>query len=348
MGITKAAIKAMGYAEHSEEDCLEILFGAIQVFSLKGLQFEHECKGQVTEVTAIGKNCTVAIGESINELSKALVGEVYVEENEEEWIAERKLNPPFLAVYFRERKWSKLRGGFRKEADGDIYLYDGFSEEKKEIRNWRESQLPNIVISLVLQLSTKDVPVELVPAHESIFGKTKDGTTVFDIQLKFGPVELTKSKSHTTEVINSYLKKTRLLNSVITAEDTRHLFSAFSEKDKLRQFLNYFLFIERYTHKTYKEISKDTDLSSFVRIPSRLDSVGDAFFEEQVKNAKGLLQRFFWCSLIKWENIEASDVEFLKHVKTTRDNVAHGNDYKEEDFPIKKLRLLSLKLLGGS
>lgn len=346
MILTKYAIEKIGYKKYPEEDTIEISFGILRVFSIVGINFEKDCAKPISKLISFGDNCTAIVSKSLNDGTKVLTGDVFVEQDESEWIEKKNIHPPFLIVFFKEKVTRLLCGGYRQEKNGDIYLYDGFPDGKPEIRAWEKDILPNIIASLTVSLSTLERPAKLIPVERSIFGTTSEGTTVFDLKMTSGPIELSVSSYQTVEDINSYLQASSIDFLKLESNSTRHLYAAFNEADKLKQFLNYFLFIERFTHSQFKVLSKTYDLTNFVEIPSRLSSSGSTFFQNQLEQSKNLTQRFHWCALFAWKNIDDSDMEIFREIKSLRDRISHGEEYNEETLPVRKTMLLSLKLIG--
>lgn len=182
MILSKYALEQMGYVEFPESDSLEIHFGIIKVYSLRGIVFEKNSPIKLSEKVSFGKGCSAVISESVNEASKLLVDDLYTDE-EEKWVEEKKATSHFLLIYFKESTSRTLQGGYRLEKDGNIYTWDAFPKGKLEIRNWENEILPNIVTSLTVNLSSLDRQIELVPVDRSVFGTTKEGTTVFDLKM---------------------------------------------------------------------------------------------------------------------------------------------------------------------
>ena len=161
MILTKYAIEAMGYTEFPETDMIEIHFGIIKAYSLRGMFFEQACVEKQSEVVSVSDQCTFAIAQSINEASKMLTGDNF-SDDEEKWLSDKKANSPFLLIYFRESVPRELRGGYRQEKDGYIYTYDAFPEGKKEIREWEDGAVPGIITALTVTLSTLDRQLEQI------------------------------------------------------------------------------------------------------------------------------------------------------------------------------------------
>ena len=122
---------------------------------------------------------------------------------------------------------------------------------------------------------------------------------------------------------------------------------ALEEPDRLKQFLYYFLFIERFTHSQFKKIDYDNYAKNMFNIPARIKNVGMEFFKERQLDAKNLSQRFQWCSLLFWNEIDDSDVTSFKELKKTRDLISHGENVIESTLPVEEIRRLALKLLGS-
>lgn len=344
MFLTKYAIEAMGYKEFPDTDSLEISFGIIKVYSLQGMVFENDCEDKKSEAVTLFDRCVVSIAQSVNEASKLLIGDVFADD-EEKWLSEKKANPPFLLIYFKESAPRELKGGYRQENDGYIYTYDAFPEGKKEIREWEEETLPGIVTSLTVNLSTLDRQVKLIPVERSIFGVTKEGTTVFDLKIT-GSGSCYVSSPKSIEQINTSLCNSKRLLPVLTKDVCRNFYAALNEPDRMKQFLGYFQFLERYTHSTYKTLSYNNDAKGVFNVPQRINGSVSKFFENMFSDSKNLAQRFHWCAIIAWDNIEESDVNCFLEVKKVRDRLSHGEHVEEPELPVEKVKELALKILG--
>ncbi len=344
MILTKYAIEAMGYTEFPETDMIEIHFGIIKAYSLRGMFFEQACTEKQSKVVSVSDQCTFAIAQSINEASKMLTGDNF-SDDEEKWLSDKKANPPFLLIYFRESVSRELRGGYRQEKDGYIYTYDAFPEGKKEIREWEDRAVPSIITALTVTLSTLERQVELIPIERSVFGITKEGTTLFDLKVIGGATGHVSSPKKIEE-INTSLEKSKRLLPVLTKDVCRNFYEALNEPDRMKQFLGYFQFIERYTHSTYKSLNFNDDVKEMFNVPERINEPITKFFEKLFTDSKNLSQRFHWCSLIAWKNIEEGDIKCFLDVKKVRDRVSHGEHVEESELPVEKVKKLALKLLG--
>lgn len=345
MNVSKHAIEKMGYSEYQQDDSIEITFGILKAYTIRGMKFEQDCETPFSEVICFEKGCTAVMSQSLNKACKLLTGGVFVDKNEDEWLKEKKYAPPFLLICFKESKSRLLRGGYRQEIDGDLYIYDGFPEGKMEIRNWEKKSLPSIITSLTVRFSTLVKHVKFIPIERSVFGVTEDGQTTFDLRLTSN-VELHASSYKNLNEINSSLLKSKELCPKLTEDTSRHIHAALNESDNLKKFLSYFLFVERYTHSTFKRLNYDDDTKKLFNIPDRIAVKGVSFFKNQLDLAKNLNQRFHWCALLKWKHINDQDIECFQEVKKVRDRVAHGEDIDESILPVERIKMLALKMLG--
>ena len=165
---------------------------------------------------------------------------------------------PAICIFSQIRVRRKLKGGYRQEKEGTIYTYDAFPEGKKEIQEWEEASLPGIMTSLTVNLSTLDRQVKLVPVERSIFGVTSEGTTLFDLKIS-GSASGYASSPKSIEQINTSLGNSKGLLPVLTKDVCRNFYAALNESDRMKKFLGYYQFLERYTHSTYKTLSYNND-----------------------------------------------------------------------------------------
>jgi hypothetical protein len=342
--LSKYAIEAMGYKEFPETDVIELHFGILKAYSLRGMIFESDYEERKSKVIALSDSCTVAIAQSINEASKLLTGDTFTDD-EEKWISDKKANPPFLLIYFRESLPREIRGGYRQEKDGYILTYDAFPDGKKEIINWENDNVPGIVTSLIVNLSTLERQVELIPIERSVFGITKEGSTLFDVKVT-GSASAYVSSPKSIEKINASLENSKGLIPVLTKDVCRNFYVALNEPDRMKQFLGYFQFIERYTHSTFKSLNYNNDVKAIFNVPERINESISKFFEKMFTDSKNLAQRFQWCAITVWKNIEESDVNCFLEAKEIRDKLSHGEFVEEAKLPVEKVKKLSLKLLG--
>jgi hypothetical protein len=346
MYLSTHAIEAMGYSEYPEGDILEINFGIIKVYSIRGSIFDKEIIDKITAVTSLFERCSVVISQSVNDGCFKLTGDKF-SDNEEQWQKDNKATSPYLIIYFRESLLRELNGGYRQETDEGILTYDAFPNGKKEIKEWEEERLPGIITSLTVNLSSLDRQVDLVPMGRTVFGITKKGDNLFDLKMKVSGSALVSSPRSINN-FNEQLKKSIGLLPILTKEVSRNFYAALNELDRMKQFLGYFQFIERFTHSTFKTLNFTKDAKKIFEVPNRLDVQGSKFFEKFFTDAKTISQRFHWCAVLEWQNLEDDDIKCFLEIKKIRDQLSHGEHVEESDLPLEKAKTLSLKILGAT
>jgi len=345
INLSKRSIETLGYKEYPDTDILEISFGIIKVYSLRGVVFENDCKCTNSEIVTLSDRCTVVIAQSVVEASKLLISDEF-SVGEWELLSETKIPPPFLLIYFKESVPRELRGGFRQQKDGCILTYDAFSSEKAEVRVWEEETLPIIVTSLIVNLSTLDNPVELVPMGRRVFGVTSGGARLTEGSKITGGGSGYVSLPKSIDKINGLLGESKKLLGVLTKDVCRNFYVALNEPDRMKQFLGYFQFLERYTHSTYKGLSYEKDAKDVFNVPQRINKPVSKFFGNVFSNSKSLAQRFHWCAILAWNNLEENDIEAFLEAKKVRDELSHGEHVEEQELPVEKVKNLALKILG--
>lgn len=103
--------------------------------------------------------------------------------------------------------------------------------------------------------------------------------------------------------------------------------------------------IEICTHNTFKEIDYDSKVVHLHNLPERVKKSAAEFLVDSQKESKNLLQRFMWCSILKWSEVEDPDIDAFKSLKKIRDKIYHGEEIAESSLPIHLAQLLALKLL---
>jgi hypothetical protein len=142
------------------------------------------------------------------------------------------------------------------------------------------------------------------------------------------------------------LEKAEQLFGELTKDSSRHFYAALNEKDRLKQFLGYFMFIERLTHRTYKSLSYEGNAKKLFRILERMENTSSDFFSTVFSESKNLADRFHWCAMTAWDQLDDQDVGDFVSLKKARDRLAHGEHIEEADLPVEKAKMLGLKLLG--
>lgn len=344
MILSKYVIEQMGFTEYPETDELEVRFGIIKVYSLRGLVFEKDCELKLSKVASFGSNCTSVISQSVNEACKLLTDDIFTDD-EGKWLSDNKASAPFLLVYFWESAPRTLRGGYRQEKEGNIHTYDAFPEGKIEIIDWENEVELRIITALTVHLSTLERQVDIYPIARSVFGTTQEGKTLFDIKLTASATGYV-SFPNSIESLATSLDEAEKLFSELTKDSSHHFFAALNEDDRLKKFLGFFFFIERFTHRTFKSLSYGENAKNLFSIQSRVKESATGFFSMFFSESKNITQRFHWCAMTVWNQLDDQDLRSFVEIKKVRDRLAHGEHLDESDLPVEMAKTLALKLLG--
>lgn len=346
MRLTKDVIEAMGFKEHSSDEILEATFHLVKVYSIQGFVFDELEEIKQTNPIQFGQICTAIIGSSVNAISNTLFENDFVED-EEEWQKESKTFPPFLFLHFGPTKPYQIKGGFRKKENETIVTYDCFPEAEKQLTRWEDDFLASIITSISVKFSSPDKPVNFISISRTVFAKTREGETLHNTskpQMNATAYVSTKIKSK--QVNSLLLESSKLYCNLDTKKISRYFYMGLEEEDKFKQFLYFFLFIERYTHYVFKKIDHNKHSKELMNIPVRLKESAQEFLIERQQDSKNLAQRFHWCSIFVWTNIVDEDIKKFKNIKKVRDEISHGENIKEVELPVGIARELALKLLS--
>ena len=138
----------------------------------------------------------------------------------------------------------------------------------------------------------------------------------------------------------------------MTSQVSSLLYKALKENDKLKQFLNFFFVLEVHTNQVFKEINFQDYFNEVKFIPDRIKIMGEKSIKRLKKledDNKELIQRFYWCTLLAWENIDDMDIEDFISLKNIRDSIAHGDNVSEAKLPrpIAVAEKLCFKILSN-
>ena len=100
-----------------------------------------------------------------------------------------------------------------------------------------------------------------------------------------------------------------------------------------------------HTHEIFKTLDYISSFDSINNLPSRIEEETKTLFQTYQKDAKNLVHRFIWCSLLSWKDISDKDIQLFKELKKIRDKIFHGEEIDLSSLPINQARLLALKMI---
>ncbi len=322
--MTKLGLDTLGFKEYSKENILNANFVLVKIYSIQGFALEESEESNETSLMQYGDNCIAVIGNSINKISQILFSDNFVED-EELWKKENKTSSPFLFIKYGSTQFHQLEGGHRKVNNETLIIYDGFPNARKELEIWENTDLCSIITAISSQLSSTEQIIDVLPVSRNILGRTDEGVALEDIKIE---MHGNASSSYMLKIdkLNTLLKASSTLYNKLDEKSSRSFYTAINEKDKLKQFLYFIFFIERYTHQTFKKIDFQSlvDKSNNNSVRSSKSFLNS--LSELAKEAKNLTQRFHWCSIFIWR-LEDSDIKSFQYFKKTRDRISHGEDF---------------------
>ena len=122
-------------------------------------------------------------------------------------------------------------------------------------------------------------------------------------------------------------------------------YAGLKEEERFKKFLYLYQSLEIYTHKSFSQIDYEKYVDATCPSPARLAKSARRFYLNKQIESKNLTQRFMWCAILRWQNLQDSDVEIFKKVKKIRDKLSHGEEISEASLPVEDLENLLFKIL---
>jgi hypothetical protein len=343
MGLSKCALKECGFLEIDKDTPIKAIFKITEVFSIQGISFNAISESDLLTLSFQSEEFSFSFGKSVNEICQTHFKEEYIT-NEEEWMKEKKVVPPYLLINISMKEPTLCTQGYWKKENERIITYDSFQSVREELSKIKATIIPRLISSLVIKLSKTNYPIRLKPIDQKIYGRTDSGDYVFDFRLDMTAGMIVSSNLSLTEMEAEIYDSVQLYKK-IDHKVSFHFYSALNEVDRFKQFLSLFLTIEVFTNRQFKSIEDSIFLEEIISIPERIKESGTRFFIDGKNESKNLSQRFIWCSLLRWENVTDLDIEDFKSIKKTRDKISHGEIISESELPNEKLEKLILKIM---
>lgn len=343
MPITEHGIKALGFTEIPAGTKIEAVFNSVRIYKVDGIRIEEPTAESFADLSYQSSEFSFSFGNSINSLFRNICGDDYVDD-EFAWEKEKKVKPPYFIVHFRIDEPYFCSSGYMKRKEDKLYTYGCFTDAKWALKDIEKKIVPHLISSLTVQLSRIHGSTQFRLMECLVYGETSKGETLFDMQFEFfasgtkvkaiSPKEI---KDTINDSIEQYLKFEPRVGSLF--------YLGLSEKDRFKKFLIYFQALEIYTHKTFNQIDFGKHIYEISPPPIRLEETARQFYIERQSESKNLNQRFMWCAILKWNNLDDSDVLKFKEIKKHRDELSHGENISESDLPVEDLENLLLKIL---
>lgn len=342
MGLTTFAIERMGFEPIPEDVVIEAVFKSINVYEIRGVISEKGFPFIPENLLKNIEGFKFSFGDNVNEICKAIIGDDLTDD-EEKWREETKSSPPYLVILTRLKEPSICKQGYWKQEDGKIITYNCFSQTKESLKKL-EKKASVLVASLSVSFSSDNRPVVFIPIFREVFADTNLKKYLIDINISFS-AEAHVSNQITTDALLEKIDVALDLYDNLHPKVGYFFDLAIREKDKLKKFIYLFLILEIHTHNAFKEIDYNSKIEELHNLPERVALSAKEFLIDRQKESKSLLQRFVWCSILKWNDIDEKDIEAFKSLKKIRDRLSHGEEVVEDRLPIHQAQALALKIL---
>jgi hypothetical protein len=342
--LSNYALEAMGYKTLDPGEKLTAKFTRVDVFALQGISLNEPYSLPVAD-SINGVPFKMGFGSSLNEVCMQLVGDDFVED-EEQWKKDTQSIPPFLLLSFGPTSEHVSATAYCNEIEGKIVTYDSFAEAQEELRTQFDAVVPALLTSLSLSFRSEGRTVRFLHRTAAVVGETLGGKKVIDWRLKvngeaFVSTGITEEK--VVQLSASALKTAKTLDKEIS----KFFFQASAEKDPLKRFLNFFFCLERLVHSTFSNIDHQAAVSSLlVGHPSIAES-GQKLLAGHRDSWKDLRNKFIWCAMHEWPHLTDADVEQFERLKYVRDRISHGKLSAPDAAAVADIEKLALHILGS-
>lgn len=343
LNLSTGALKNMGFDNFNEDNSFEATFHSITIYQIRGIVDNSDFSNSPSLLTKITDDVSLSIGSSLNDICNTLTGEDWVD-NEEEWKKEKNISPPYLMVLVNLPGSTTCKSGFIKHDKDKLVTYNCFTEEKEQIAKFEKEKSYPIVTALSATLSAENQLVTFHPIEKSVYGITADGKQIHDM-LMTAHGEMSTAKVFQISEITIGIETAFKIGKSLHYKVGYFFDLATNEKDNLKKYLYYFLVLEVHTHQIFKNLDYISSFDSINSLPDRIEKEAKALFQTYQKDAKNLVHRFIWCSLLSWKDISDEDIQLFKELKKIRDQIFHGEEVDLRALPINQARLLALKMI---
>jgi hypothetical protein len=320
---------------------LAATFHSLHVYEVRGFTFETSTILGPIAGTVHGFPYALCVGDSVNAICHALVGQEYAD-SEEKWRVDHKAAPPYLVIHMGPTARHEATITHAKEEGRAITTYSKFLLAKAELKEIEGKVLSPLLSGLTCSFSLHEPPAHLVPTDSRAFGITDDNRTVDDFSLNVS-AQLTLASKLSSVKIEERVSAGIALADAMNVQVARFFHLALSEEDPLKRFLYFFLAIENKIHTTFKAINHTKNISQFVSAPARVAASTEALFNAH-KHWTNLRDRFIWCTICIWTHLDEADIKEFETLKEVRDKIAHGSLASPPHFSVLQVQKLATKL----
>lgn len=334
-------MRNMGFQPISAREPIEASFHSLHAYAVKGLTIQDGTLLTARD-TVSGAPFALAVGSSVNALCRSLLNDDLADD-EAEWAKEHGVGPPYAIVHIGPTARHLARSGHVKAEDSGLTTYDAFSVAKDELASLEAQVLPSVITALHCAFSSDDHRVQFKQVVREVFGFTPTSSLVHDIRLHANAtVEV--SRSVADAALRDTVARAANLAANVNPKMSRFFRLAIEEQDRLKRFLYFFLSVEIETHQTFLSLDRTAQVARVFNSEDRVRLSSSAFFEAQHERWTALADRFVWCAICAWPQINDADVTEFKRLKKIRNDIAHGSLAEPSAESVTAVQRLAMKL----
>lgn len=233
-----------------------------------------------------------------------------------------------------------------REHEGFIITFDAV--DKQAVKQVHRSEIEAMKLAVAFET---EVPSRFAALSEGTYLINEAGKIIHSISLSVTGVEVSVSRSLSTEVVGRISERYAMLKQANNLDSVQRLFSQMADygTDRLRAFLSGWAALEILIAKLFKTYEQ-----VFL---SPLTSAGQPTLRERflgrirsvMKDKYRLADKFIAVAAVLFpgadDNAVQEDYEEFCQLKERRDSIFHGDEFSEKDLPVHELTSLFRKYL---
>jgi hypothetical protein len=320
MPVSDYLIERLGFEAQEGYESVEAAFFTLAVYEVRGFTLRSGDTA-THQFTIRDERCVVGVGNSVNEVCRALTDDDY-HDDEAEWAKLKKATPPFVIVQFGPTR-RHVASAPRVRLDGELLLtYDAFGAAKSELAALEGALLPSIETALH-GIFGGARSVVFRPIDTTRYGLTPDGKTLIDLRVDFKASAYVSTSLVEGELCES-LEAVAAAAQRLPPGQAKFFQAGLRTDDLQKRFLYLFISLEREVHRVFRSTTRSDHIANGL---SCLERVTDPLSELIEKRLawNNVADRFIWCVASTWTDLGPGEVDLFRHLKRIRDGIAHGS-----------------------
>jgi len=337
-------MEAMGFRDLGANETVVASFSSVTIYEARGITVpEGNTERLIARVA--GAEYRLAVSSSVNDGCRALVQDDFADV-EEDWRKEVKSRGPFVLINVGPTdEHHCVSGKMKNEADGSITTYNCFPQARDELAKLEQRILPPVVAAVTCVMNEPGHFVALRRLDRASTGRTANGTQVRDIRMELRAEGYT-SYALPKLTLTEKLRNATTLAPTLNPRSARFFSLGLAEEDQLKRFIYFFLALEVETHAVFSRIDHQAKTVNLIANTGQLTESATGLVKNQVESLKNLFDRFVWCAICVWTDLNDSDISEFKALKEARDAIAHGRATDPPAGFARTAELLAQKLIN--